>query len=188
MDQHLADGGIPDDSSSSDSSEDSDSDSDMSDDDLDGNPYANDDPNLQFINELLDTGPRVAEDAATETAKDAGNEPSDEDKINHFRLMKDNVTLQMLSTAAWCDISLQHRLTVEADIDIRKFQKITTPSGCLEPGGLDTRRELLKTMTGLRLKKHGRCPANCVAYADDDETTTHCPFPKCGKPRFKVTI
>lgn len=180
-------GGIPGDSDSDHSSSSSEaSSSDSSDDDDIDNEDAQLQNDVDFVfNMIRQLGLQVDDDG--NPIYPDGEEPPDDAKIHHFRRTKDTVSLGMLSTATWCDITLQHHLTDAAEKDVRSFQKITGGGhGCLLPGGLAKRRDVLTDMTGLKLRKHGRCPANCVAYDDEDTTTDICPNGKCRKPRFKV--
>lgn len=119
--------------------------------------------------------------------------PPDDDRDledqNHFRFVKTNLTLQEMSTVAWASIKIEHRISRSADMDLRLYQETLSnaaSSNALQPGEIRKVRSTLQGVTGLQLRKYGRCPNNCVAYDPEDKTTTHCPEKKCGLPRFKV--
>lgn len=101
-----------------------------------------------------------------------------------FREIRGDISLGDLSSITWTQLVLMHRISKEAESEIRQYHGLTTnPDAPLDPSELRTALKILERVTGLKARVHGRCPNNCLAYDDRDEITMECE--KCGEPRYE---
>ncbi|RPA70662.1 hypothetical protein BJ508DRAFT_336942, partial [Ascobolus immersus RN42] len=116
------------------------------------------------------------------------NAPIDPDSIrDRVHRARSDVCLQDLSSFDWLDIISRHKLSNDAEREVRAFHGIITdPSAAaITPSEKRTALDQLLKLTGLRARIHGRCARNCYAFRDDDEVTLKCPV--CQLDRYKIS-
>lgn len=108
----------------------------------------------------------------------------------HFKSIKSTITIRDVSTIAWTSLKLEHRTSDAADRSYRMYTRVLAEKFCIALLPAESRlvAKTLHRLTTLDVKKHGRCPNNCVAYDSDDDTTLKCPRKKCGLDRYKVRM